>query len=115
MGEDTNGVDDSETSDQTDSTDARPPTVRRDWTESDQPSVMIVEAVAAATDRPTTELPPLQGTLDVDGLEAVLNGRSSSVTVSFRYADTAVSVSENGSIEVHVEDDPRAEDDRSGE
>jgi hypothetical protein len=33
------------------------------------------------------------------------------VTVSFRYADTAVSVSENGSIEVHVDGDLREEND----
>jgi hypothetical protein len=42
--------------------------------------VMVVEAVAAATDRPTTELPPLQGTLDADALDTLLNGQSSSVT-----------------------------------
>lgn len=112
MDDDTNRVEDSETSDQTDSTDAKPPTVRHNWTESDQPSVMVVEAVAAATDRPTTELPPLQKTLDADALDALLNGQPSSVTVSFRYADTAVSVSGNGSIEVHVDGGPSEEDDR---
>ncbi|MDB2294367.1 hypothetical protein PM085_19340 [Halorubrum ezzemoulense] len=111
MDDDTNRVDDSEISDQTDSTDARPPTVRHNWQQSGRPSVMVVEAVAAATDRPTTELPPLQGTLDADALDTLLNGQSSSVTVSFRYADTAVSVSENGSIEVHVDGDLREEND----
>jgi len=111
VGDDTNRVEDSETSDQTDSTDARPPTVRHNWTESDPPSVMVVEAVAAATDRPTTELPPLQKTLDADALDALLNRQSSSATVSFRYADTAVSVSGNGSIEVHVDGGPSEEDD----
>jgi hypothetical protein len=111
MGDDTNRVDDSEISDQTDSTDARPPTVRHNWQQSGRPSVMVVEAVAAATDRPTTELPPLQKTLDADALDALLNGQSSSATVSFRYADTAVSVSGNGSIEVHVDGGPSEEDD----
>ena len=72
---------------------------------------MVVEAVAAAADRSTTELPPLQGTLDADALDTLFNGHSSSVTVSFRYADTAVSVSENGSIEVHVDGDLREEND----
>ena len=111
MGDDTNRVDDSETSDQADSTEARPPTVRHNWQQSDRPSMMVVEAVAAATNRPTRELPPLQGTLDADALDTLLNGQSSSVTVSFRYADTAVSVSENGSIEVHVDGDLREEND----
>ena len=110
MGDDTNSVDDSETSDQTGRTDTGPTTVRHNWQPSDRPSVMVVKAVAAATDRRTTELPPLQKTLDADALDTLLNGQSSSVTVSFRYADTAVSVSENGSIEVHVDGDPREED-----
>jgi len=72
---------------------------------------MVVEAVAAATGLYMTELPPLQKTLDADALDTLLNGQSSSVTVSFRYADTAVSVSENGSIEVHVDRDLREEND----
>jgi hypothetical protein len=109
MDDDTNIVDDSETPDQTDRTDARPAAARDDGTEPDQPSVMIVEAVAAATDRPATELPPLQNALDGDALDALLDGRPSSVTVSFRYADTAVSVSENGSIEVRIDRDSGAE------
>ena len=111
MDDDTNIVDDSETPDQAERTDARPAAARYDGTEPDQPSVMIVEAVAAATDRLTTELPPLQNTLDGDALDALLDGRpsSASVTVSFRYADTAVSVSENGSMDVRVDGDPGEE------
>ena len=109
MDDDTNRVDDSETSDQTDSADASTTTVRHSWQQSDQPSVMVVEAVAAATNRPTTELPPLQGILDADALDTLLNGQPSSVTISFRYADTAVSVSGNGSIEIHVDGDLREE------
>jgi hypothetical protein len=73
--------------------------------------VGIVETVAAATGRPTIELPPLQGTLDTDALDTLLNGRQSSVTVSFRYADTAISVNGNGSIEIHVDGGLRAGDD----
>ena len=69
---------------------------------------MVVEAVAAATDRPETELPPLQNTLDADDLDAVLNGKPSSVVVCFRYDDTAVSVSENGCVEIHVDGGPKA-------
>ena len=103
MHDDTNSVDDSATSDQTDSTDARPPTVRHNWTESDHPSVMIVEAVAAATDRNTTDLSPLQETIDADALDTLLDGQASSVVVSFRYADTGVTVTGDGSIEVRFD------------
>ncbi|TKX79085.1 hypothetical protein EXE53_17720 [Halorubrum sp. SD626R] len=110
MDDDTNSVDDSEPSDQAEGTGAKSTAVRDNWTDRDQPSMMIVEAVAAATNRPTTELPPLQKTLDVDALNTLLNGQPSSVTVSFRYADTTVSVSENGSIEVHTNGDPGGED-----
>jgi hypothetical protein len=105
MCDDTDKVCDSELSDQPDRADAGPATVRHHWQQSDQPSVTIVEAVAVATDRPTTELPPLQGTLDADALDTLLNGQPSSVTVSFRYADTTVSVNGNGTIEIHVDEE----------
>jgi hypothetical protein len=111
MGDDTNRVDDSETSDQTDSTDSRPPTVRHNWQQSDQPSVMVVEAVAAATDRNTTDLSPLQETIDADALDTLLDGQASSVAVSFRYADTGVTVSGDGSIEVRVDGRRQQEND----
>lgn len=110
MRENSKDSDDVESSDQTGRTDTSPATVRHDWRESDQPSMVVVEAVAAATDRPATDLPPLQGTLDADALDTLLNGQSS-VTISFRYADTAVSVDGGGRIEVHVDGTHRAERD----
>jgi hypothetical protein len=113
MDDDTNRDDGSGTSDQAERTGAKSTAVRDKWTELDQPSMMVVEAVASATNRSATELPPLQETLDVDALNTLLKGQQSSVTVSFRYADTTVSVSENGSIEVHVDGDLREEDGRS--
>ncbi|WP_256301810.1 HalOD1 output domain-containing protein [Haloarchaeobius salinus] len=112
MCDETNRIGDSETTDRTESTAAGHTTVRRNWQQSDQPSVMVVEAVAAATNRPMTELPPLQGTLDADALDTLLDGQPSPVTVSFRYADTTVSVNGNGSMEIHVDGDPGAEGNR---
>jgi hypothetical protein len=112
MDDDTSSVDESDISDQTGRTDTGPTTVRHNWQQSDRLSVMVVEAVAAATGRPTTDLPPLHGTLDADALGTLLSGQSASVTVSFQYADTAVSVSENGHIEVHVDGHPREENRR---
>lgn len=64
-------------------------------------------AVAAATNQETTDLPPLQETVEADALDTLLESRSSSVTASFRYADTGVSVTETGSIEVRVDGQPR--------
>ncbi|WP_233563554.1 HalOD1 output domain-containing protein [Haloarcula sp. Atlit-7R] len=63
----------------------------------------IVGAVAAATNRETTGLPPLQETIEADALNALFDGQSSSVAVSFQYADTDVSVTGDGSIEVRVD------------
>lgn len=111
MCDDTNGVGDSQIPGQSANTDTGPATVRHNWKESDHPSVVVVEAVAAATDRSTTDLPPLQNTIDTDALDILLTGATSSVTVSFRYADTAVSVLGNGSIEIHVDGTPREEND----
>lgn len=102
MCDDTNDSDNSDTADRRASTDMSPTTVRHNWTESDQPSLTIVEAVAAATDREMTDLPPLYDTIDADALDTLVNGESSSVAVSFQYADTEVTVGGNGSIEIQV-------------
>lgn len=111
MCDDTNGVGDSETPDETERTDANPPTVHQTWQQSDWLGVVIVEAVAAATGRPTTELPPLQRTLVADALDTLLDTGPSSVSISFQYADTTVSANGNGSIEIHVDGDLGAADD----
>ncbi|MFB6191829.1 MAG: HalOD1 output domain-containing protein [Haloarculaceae archaeon] len=83
-----------------------PPTVRLDWGQSGQPSVTVVEAVAAATDRSTTDLPLLQQRLDPDALDVLVTAGQPSVTVSFRYAGTTVSVGGDGAVEVRVDGGP---------
>mgnify|MGYP006276394263 CR=1 FL=1 len=110
MFDDTDDTGDSDIADQSANTDTNSTSVRHDWKQSGQPSVAIVEAVAAATDRAATDLPPLQGTVDADALDTLLQERSSSVMVSFRYADTVVSVSGNGSVEIEVDGDPVGDD-----
>lgn len=80
--------------------DNDPETSNLTW--SDHPSVRIIEAVAAATGRTTTDLPRLQETVDADALDALLTG-GSSVAVSFWYADTCVSVDGDGTIGVQVD------------
>ncbi len=106
MFHDSNDVGDADASDRSAATGTDPKTIRHDWTQGGQPSVTVVEAVAAATDRATTELPPLLETIDSDALDTLLDGGSSSVFVSFRYAGTDVSVSGDGVIEVRADGGP---------
>ena len=87
--------------------DSPPEIVHHDWQGSEPPTVAVVEAVAAATDRTPTGLPLLQNTLDPDALNALLTKEAASVTVSFQYAGTIVSVSGDGDIKIHLNKDAR--------
>lgn len=82
---------------------ADPHVVRHEWEPPFEPTVAIVEAVAAATGRTPTDLPPLQSCVDPDAIDALISdGENSTVRVSFRYAETVVVVEGNGAIEVRV-------------
>lgn len=112
MCDDTNDAGSPDASDRTAGADADPTTVRRTWEQSGRPSVIIVEAVAAATDRATTDLPLLQRSIDPDALDALLTrGSASAVALTFAYADTTVSVSGEGTVEVRVDGQPNEEHD----
>lgn len=111
MCDDTNEIDGTEATNRPEDPAAGPTTIRHDWQQPDQPSVAIVEAVAAVTNHPVTELPPLQRAIDTDALDTLLTGRTASVTISFQYADATVRVDGNGGITVHVEGDFTDEDD----
>lgn len=104
-------MDDSGTSDRPGKTGTNSKTVRHRWNQSEEPSIQTLEAVAAVIDRPVTELPPLQESIDVEALDRLLTGQVSSVTVSFQYAETVVSVKGNGGIEVEVDGGHRWDDD----
>ncbi|MBX0298213.1 HalOD1 output domain-containing protein [Haloarcula nitratireducens] len=79
-------------------------TVRHDWSQPGPPSVALVEAVAAATDRTTADLPLRHRSVDADAFDALLTSEeSASVTVSFKYADTTVRVNRNGNIEIQID------------
>ena len=84
-----------------------PEIVHHDWQGSEPPTVAVVEAVAAATDRTPTGLPLLQNTLDPDALNTLLTREAASVTVSFQYAGTIVTVSGDGNIKIHLNKDAR--------
>lgn len=63
------------------------------------PSVGIIRAVAAATDRAATELPPLYDRVNADALDELMaNGRAGDVRVSFTYAGVEVTVTGDGDV-----------------
>lgn len=73
-------------------------------------SQTIVEAVADATARETTDLEPLFDVLDPDALDALVGpspegGRQEPLHVSFRYGDCRVSVGRDGEVLATPEDE----------
>jgi len=76
---------------------------RYSWTETETPSIGVVEAVAAATERDATDLPRLADAVDPDALNELLGGTEAGdndVRVSFEYADTTVTVRSAGTVAV---------------
>lgn len=75
-----------------------------EWDHSEQPTVAVVEAVAAATGRDPKAMPPLYHAVDADALDAILragaDGTRGSVHVSFQYAGTDVTVAADGTVSV---------------
>lgn len=77
------------------------------WADSGQPSLAVIEAVAAATDRDVLELPSLSRAVDPDALNSLLvpdgvreDGGGNTVHVSFEYAGVVVLVDSTGLIEI---------------
>lgn len=71
-----------------------------DWDET-LPSTAVVEAVATATQCRQTDLTPLYGTVDPDGLDRLLAGGSHSgreTTVSFTYAGCELVLDSDGAV-----------------
>jgi hypothetical protein len=68
---------------------------RREWEQSVQPSIAVVEAVATATGRDPTALPPLHATVETDSLDTLVTGARASdetIRLTFDYAGTTVVV-----------------------
>lgn len=76
--------------------------MRFEWPEDRAPSTAVVAAVAAVEDVPPTELPPLQYSVAVDGLDALIEHRTEDadvdVCVSFEYAGYTVTVDQEEGI-----------------
>lgn len=75
-----------------------------DWrSDGVPPSVAIVEAVADATGRDPTELPPIQESVDGDALDVLLAPRTENerrLRLEFAYDDVHVTVWRDGTIDV---------------
>lgn len=63
-------------------------------------STAVVESVSDATDTPALELPSLQKAIDPDALDALVAERTTTASVTFRYADHVVTVEPDQTIEV---------------
>lgn len=74
---------------------------------SARPSVAVVEAVAAATERDPRDLPVLHDAVDADALDALLDGGESNsrsaVRVEFDYAGVSVDVDSDDGVTIEVD------------
>jgi hypothetical protein len=66
------------------------------WRDDGRPSLGLVNAVAAATDRAPRNLPQLGEFVDPDALDALL--ASDDITITFEYADTTVTAHGDGTV-----------------
>ena len=85
----------------TDATDRDTVSVRYEGDGPERPATAIVRAVATATDRSETDLPPLGEVLDTDALNVLVErSTTDGLSLSFAYAGTHVVVVSDGRITV---------------
>jgi len=73
--------------------------VRRTKSSDDESAVgLVVDALSEAIGVEPTEMTPLEHTLDTDALETLVTGPG--VSISFEHAGAAVSLTEDGVVEV---------------
>lgn len=83
---------------ETDRGDGERTQVQRSWTE-EGPVIAVTEAVATVTGNDVAELTPLHGYIEMEALERMLDRqRDGSITVSFSYESTTVSIESNGEL-----------------
>lgn len=76
-------------------------TVQDAWGSDKLPGEAIVDVMAATTGRDPSELPPLQRTVDIDALNALLAADADRrVRISFVYDDMSLTVESDGRIRV---------------
>ena len=76
------------------------PGIVREWDDRWTLSATVVETVGALTGRDPTTMEPLYGWIDPDALADLFGRRSSrsAVSVSFRYLDCVVTVTDDGFV-----------------
>lgn len=73
--------------------------LRYDWSQYQEPSMAVVEAVAEFFDCDETELPSLHDELETDALNAMLTGNGNgNVRVEFEYAGARVTIDGDGTL-----------------
>ncbi len=81
--------------------------IRHEWADSDRPSTVVVEAVAAATNQDPIATSPLYDHVDPDALDRLMqsrrDGTTNAVSVSFMYDGVAVQVDSRGWVEVQLD------------
>lgn len=79
-------------------------TVRAEWDESVLPSTVIVEAVAAASDRDSLDIDPLYEYVDLEAVDDLITSGvdddSNGIQVTFEYKEFTVSIGSGGAVEV---------------
>lgn len=79
-----------------------------DWADNDRTSTLIVDAVAAITDTPRTDIRPLYTIVDPDALDRLFrptsteNRRESESRLSFTLNDCEVTIYGDGWIEIQL-------------
>lgn len=93
-----------ETDDTSDDTVETTGRITHEWGDGVGPSTATVEAIAAATNREPSELPPLYDYVDGDALDTLLRSgsvrRDGPIDVQFRYENVTVTISSDGHITV---------------
>lgn len=76
--------------------------VRLDWTESGTPVTAVTEALAVATGQRVEDIDPLHGSVDADGLNALVRSSDTSIYISFVHEGLSVSVTGSGAVTVEA-------------
>lgn len=77
-----------------------PPDGGNDWRAFETPTAAVTNAVATATNRSETELPPLYETVDSEALGTVLETGNPGTRFVFAYAGVRVTLVADGTIAI---------------
>lgn len=81
-----------------------PPLVEHTVEEDESVNTAIVEAIAAVSDSPVTDVPPLYEVIDPDALESLFTTRQAGAFLAIRFNGYLVYVRANGRVRLYQED-----------